>query len=353
MNHRLSFLATLFLLLLAAAPMAAQCSFDVPVTVSPVVQNNVYCAGDTATLTTDTGLDSYQWYYNFSDSNTNGTIIAGATSHVFEVDISAWGFAYFYVVGTKNGCSEPSTPVIIDSWAFLPPAISHDPESNFCNGDSTEIMIAFGGFVNFQWFQDGEPIAGATESNYWVKESGTYVIFASPAVCPEIVLNSGVGPTFTFVGPAVPVVTQQGTMLSATSGPNFQWQLNGQNIPGATSATYTPIENGNYRVRVTDGSGCAVFSAPFAFTITSTDEASPLTKLKVYPTPSWATVWVDPGNLKVLSVQLFDAGGKLCLTEKAPAEGVFALDLYELNSGWYWCALQTDAGMVYRQVVKM
>lgn len=331
--------------------MNAQCDFDVAIGIEPMVEGNVYCPGDTVKLSAGE-FDSYQWYYSFSNTNTGGMAIDGATGEVYQVDISFWGFAYFYVVATKNGCSEPSPAVLIDSWAFLSPVVASDGESEFCNGDSTEISVPFGGYVNFQWYQDGEPIAGATEINYWVRESGTYVIFASPAVCPEIVLNSGVGPTFTFLGPAVPVISQQGGSLNSTSGPNYQWFLNGQNIPGATSANYAPVENGTYTVRVTDGSGCAVFSAPFPFTITHTGETSPMATLKIYPTPAWASVWIDPGKLTVEAVRLFDLNGKLCLSETVSAEGVFSLNLYEMPSGMYWCAVQTDEGVIYRQVVK-
>jgi hypothetical protein len=352
MTERLFFLPTLLLLFLFAAPTLGQCDFDVAIGIEPMVEGNIYCPGDTVKLSAGE-FDSYQWYYSFSNTNTGGMAIDGATGEVYQVDISFWGFAYFYVVATENGCSEPSTAVLIDSWAFLPPVVASEGESEFCNGDSTEISVPFGGYVNFQWYQDGEPIAGATESNYWVRESGTYVIFASPEVCPEIVLNSGVGPTFTFAGPPVPVITQQGNSLSSTSGPNYQWLLNGQNVPGATSATYTPVENGTYTVRVADNSGCAVFSAPFPFTITSIDETSPLATLKIYPTPSWASVWIDPGKLTVEAVRLFDLNGKLCLSATAPAEGIFSLNLYEMPSGMYWCALQTSQGVIYRQVVKL
>lgn len=351
MHQRLFFLPTLFFFLLSAAPTIAQCDFDVAIGIDPLVDGNVYCPGDTVKLAAGE-YDSYQWYYAFSNTNTGGTLIDGATEALYLVDISYWGFAYFYVVATKNGCSEASPAVLIDSWAFLSPVVASDGQSEFCNGDSTEISVPFGGYVNFQWYQDGEPIPGATESNYWVKESGTYVIFASPAVCPDIVLNSGVGPTFTFLGPPVPVITQQGATLNSTSGPNYQWQLNGQNIPGATSATYTPTANGTYRVRVMDNSGCAVFSAPFLFTITHTGETSLLETLKLYPTPAGASIWIDPGKVKVQEVRLFDLNGKRCLSQTAPPTGVFSLDLYDIPAGLYWCALQTDNGVIYRQVVK-
>ncbi|NUN98984.1 MAG: T9SS type A sorting domain-containing protein [Saprospiraceae bacterium] len=351
MHQRLFILTILFFLLMGTQPLVAQCDFEVAIGIDPMADGNVYCPGDTVKLSAG-AFDSYQWYYSFSNTNTGGTAIDGATSELYLVDISYWGFAYFYVVATKNGCSEASPAVLIDSWAFLSPVIASDGQSEFCNGDSTEIYVPFGGYVNFQWYQDGEPIAGATESNFWVRESGTYVIFASPAVCPEIVLNSGVGPTFTFLGPAVPVITQQGTTLISSSGPAFQWLLNGQTIPGATAGTYTPVENGTYTVRVSDNSGCTVFSAPFLFTITGIGETSPLEDLKIYPTPAWASVWIDPGKLNVLEVRVFDLSGKLYLSETAPPTGVFSLNLYEMPSGWYWCALQTENGVIYRQIVK-
>jgi hypothetical protein len=78
--------------------------------------------------------------------------------------------------------------------------------------------------------------------------------------------------SFTPSGPTLPVITSQpvgvivtagGTAsfsVTATDASSYQWQFNGANIGGATSATYT-ISNvsasqaGSYRVTVTNNAG--------------------------------------------------------------------------------------------------
>ena len=55
----------------------------------------------------------------------------------------------------------------------------------------------------------------------------------------------------------VPTFTQTGNLLTADQvWPYYQWVLNGFNIPGANSPTYTITQSGIYQLTVTDSSTC-------------------------------------------------------------------------------------------------
>lgn len=338
---------------MSAVSLKAQCSFDVTVSLSPIVENNVYCPYDTVKLSTAGNFDTYQWYYHFTNSNTGGTAISGATSPTLDIPIAEWGFAYFYVVASLNGCSEPSPAVIVDSWAFLSPAIASEPQSTYCNGDSTLITNAFCCFGTFQWYRDGEPLPGATDDSLWVTESGYYVLFATPVQCPHTTLTSGVGPSFEFVGPQVPVITLQGNTLVASSGPNYQWYLNGQLIQGATSAMFQPNASGLYTVRVTDGSGCTPESAPYVFTVTAVSEPQWVTEMSFSPNPVADKLIIKNSQDQApIYFSLFDvAGQQVTPVQEIPA-GLSEYDMTNLPPATYYCRLQKDVEVYVLRLVK-
>lgn len=342
---------TVLSLLWAGVLSYGQCDFDVEITISPEAPGNVYCPYDIVKFSTG-DFDSYQWYYNFSNSNQGGTPVSGATESSLEIDAGVWGFAYFYVEATQDSCTEASPAVLMDSWVFLSPVIIHEPQSTYCNGDSTLLTAGPGGWESYQWYLDGEAITGATESTYWVKESGTYVLNASPSTCPELTLTSGVGPTFNFVGSPVPVITQEGNVLHSSSGPNYQWYLDGQIIDGATEQTYEPTESGLYTVRVSGGgSGCAPLSAPFFFTITSTEEPW-AARIRIAPNPATESLEISnlPDGLREL--ELFDATGKLIRRLTANGDRDMQVDVAGLAPGIYVLRWNSRGGAMHARFVK-
>jgi hypothetical protein len=57
--------------------------------------------------------------------------------------------------------------------------------------------------------------------------------------------------------------------LNANTGTNltYQWQLNGLNVSGATSSTFSAFSSGTYTVVVIDGAGCIATSNAITVTI--------------------------------------------------------------------------------------
>ena len=304
----------------AFSPSAtAQCTFTPTINVDPLDPDNLYCPGDFVTLSTE-AYSSYQWYVNFSDSNTGGTPIPAATQQSYLVDVSFWGFGYFYVEATDEmGCTEASATALIDSWAFLNPVIQSSGETEFCAGDSTEILFPSLGAFKFQWFRNGQPIPGATQQNYWVQESGTYTLEIAYAQCPELWLSSGVGPTFVFFEPIVPNVLVEGDTLSADSGSSFQWMLNGEPIEGANDPDHIALESGAYSVRVVDSNGCTAVSEPVEITITSVGETY-AGQLELFPVPVRSVLHLRTGSeAAIVYWRLLDLQGRV-LVERASTE---------------------------------
>ena len=59
-----------------------------------------------AATTTFGSINSYQWYANNVASNTNGTLISGATASTYTIPTTSIGSNYYYCkIGNSNGCS--------------------------------------------------------------------------------------------------------------------------------------------------------------------------------------------------------------------------------------------------------
>ena len=70
--------------------------------------------------------------------------------------------------------------------------------------------------------------------------------------------------------PAIPTISANGNVLSATTATLYQWYMNGQQIAGATAQTYTPTQSGNFVVRITDSNGCVYrYSTTYVFVLSA------------------------------------------------------------------------------------
>jgi hypothetical protein len=336
MKH-LSALIILLLGLTMTAPHSlwSQCNFGVAIEISPEAPQNVYCPYDTVKLSVEGAFDSYQWYLNY-DGSANLTLIEGATEASLLIPISEYGFGYFFVELTRDDCTEVLPPVVLDSWVFSFPAIEHSPQNQYCHGDSTIISNAFGSYPFYQWYRDWVLIPGANEAQYVVRQSGTYTLEVAPAACPQLTLSSGVGPTFNFSGPAVPVITEVDGVLVSSSGPFYQWLLNGEPIAGANSAAYEPSQSGVYTVEVSDGGVCRPISAPFDFQVTSTREPSWATGFSFFPNPVQDVLQVKAPATMPYRLRLLNAAGQEVLRLQHPGTGAYLqVSLAHLPEGIY------------------
>lgn len=345
--------AALALTTLFARPaLLAQCGFESDINLEPMAPNGIYCSYDTLKMSVAEPFDAYRWYYSFDGSATNLAPIDGATGPALEILAGDYGYAFFFVELTRDNCTELSEPAVIDSWVFAPIAVQHEPQSEYCRGDSTLASNAFGSYASYQWLRDYEPIPGATGPEYWVKESGTYVLNASPFECPELTLTSGIGPTFTFTGPEVPVINWNGSLLTATSGPNYQWALNGALIDGATGQSYEPQEDGLYTVTVSDGSGCRPASAPVSVVISTAGQPAWATLFSIFPNPVGDALYVQAPRDASFELRLLNAGGKEVLSRQKVQAGPAVVSTAGLSKGIYLLQLSYKGETAGYRVVK-
>lgn len=151
--------------------------------------------------------------------------------------------------------------------------------------------------------------------------------------------------------PSIPVISQNGNVLTSTSATTYQWYLDGAQIAGATSQSYSPSQSGTYLVRITDANGCVyMYSAIYDFTyVTGVNEMAQTAELVVYPNPANDIITIRTNfseNENVL-LTVFDASGKIVLQ----AENTSTLDLSALENGVYFITASSEnKGKITRKI---
>jgi len=203
----------------------------------------------------------------------SGTPTAAGT---FNITLVAWEFAN--ATGIQ---SLTYTFTVVVSASSSAPSFTTSPQGAVVNvGQSMSLTAAATNSPSYQWQKNGANIAGATSATYTISspqtsDSGSYAVIATngsgattSAAASVTVVSPTAAPVFT-VQPISQEVTQGVTIIltaSAAGGsPTYQWQVNGGNLSGQTSATLT-LSNvqggaaGNYTVIAANGNGSTTSS---------------------------------------------------------------------------------------------
>jgi hypothetical protein len=164
------------------------------------------------------------------------------------------------------------------------PKISWQPQSQVVLlGNPADFSVSVSGdpAPTFQWNKGGTPLSGGTDSLYTIPavafaDSGTYSVVASNS--QGTVSSDPVSLTVyaLTVQPRADTVYVDSSftftaVLEGISAPAFQWRLNGFDISGATSLTYskdaaTPDDAGTYQLIVFNAAD-DVYSEPVTLVV--------------------------------------------------------------------------------------
>ncbi|MEO5642562.1 MAG: esterase-like activity of phytase family protein [Bacteroidia bacterium] len=215
-----------------------------------------FCSGGNVTLAGPSGNGfNYQWLLN-------STVIAGATNMSYFTSTAG---IYNLTVTNANGCSFTSSPSIVTVNPVPTAAFTANGPTAFCQGDSVLLNANTASGYSYQWLMNGNAINNATDSSYNAMTTGTFNLLVTSSGCSDTSASSVI--TVNAL-PAVPVISQNGNILSAPAGYTYQWYLNGNPIAGATAQMYMASTSGNYSVEISDVNTCAAQSAPYIFTPT-------------------------------------------------------------------------------------
>ena len=286
------------------------------------------CQSDSIELTADPGYVSYLW-------STGDT-----TESVFAMNP---GGAYSVTVTDSNGCQVSDT-VLIDfkDQPNPEPIIIPGPQVNLCIGDVV-VLDAAGGYFTYDWN------TGDTTETIKVSSSGRFVVTVTNGFgCP------GVSDTVTVTQVPLPtpgILLQNDTLFAVGNFASYQWNRNGNLIPGAILNFYVPQIAGAYSVTVQDSNGCEAVSDSIVFdpSVSAESATEELLGIDLYPNPTSGIVNVrtlSPINWDV-DLTVMDMYGHIIRTYHFNyLEDRVELDLTDVANGMYLMRIEDKKGRV-------
>lgn len=235
--------------------------------------NQTVNEGGTLTLSViATNATGYQW-------KKGGEDISSATSATYTKQSVAPSDAgsYTCVVSGEAGTSVTSSPATVVVNAL--PVITKQPTNQAVNeGSGLTLSVEATGATGYQWKKDNVNIPSATGATYTKAkaapaDAGTYTCVVTGAGGTTVTSNAA-----TVTVKALPVITQQPTNQEITEGETltlnvvatgatgYQWKKGEEDIPDATTATYTKegattADAGSYTCVVTGAGGSVTSNA--------------------------------------------------------------------------------------------
>ncbi|MBC8342439.1 MAG: T9SS type A sorting domain-containing protein [Bacteroidetes bacterium] len=216
--------------------------------------------------------------------NWSGTIASGDSMNI---NIGTFNFladsTYNIVAYTTNPNAVADTVNTNDTisktaiYANATPISSVMPPGtiSICQNDSLLLTANTGTGLTYQWFKDGLPISGETDSSLYVKQAGSYlVVISNNSACSEssniVVITISPAPVSTATAQGATTFCNGDSVLitaNTGSGLTYQWQKDSVNIPGATNWSFSAKETGSYLVVVTNAVLCSATSLAVNVTV--------------------------------------------------------------------------------------
>ena len=163
------------------------CSGSQGIAIDPP-SNTALCAGETETLQINSpdSSYSYQWYKN-------GTAIVGATAESYVVNANNAGFEgdYAIEISATGICTERSEVITITNNGGF--TVSRDNPANVVvlpSQTETLTVSTTATAPSYQWYRNGSPVAGATNTTLDITQDGTYYAAVTTTGACATTINS-------------------------------------------------------------------------------------------------------------------------------------------------------------------
>lgn len=201
------------------------------------------CNGSATTLsaTTGTGL-SYQW-------NQGGSAISGATSSTYSA--TSGGSYTVDVTNNTTGCATTSAAATVVA-TNLSLVTTASNTGVICGLTPVTLTATTISGATYEWYRNGQIIAGAVATTYAASTSGSYYAKATKSGCSVFSSSLGISSQTTpaITASATTVCSGVSVSLTASTGSSYQWYNNGAVLAGATNINYATTTAGSYTVKV-------------------------------------------------------------------------------------------------------
>lgn len=309
------------------------------------------CSGGSLTLSVSADAPSpidipnikYKWYKDdvlITGQSSKEIVVNSTGKYYAEIDYGQCSDVNFSSNRVNVTSSSSGSGVTINSSLGNP----------FCaNGTGTVLTATSGN--SYLWKKDGVTIAGATSRTYSTNESGVYTVevdFGGCKATGSINLQSN--------GFQASIDAQDGYKLSEgetitvnvttdASAPTFEWYLNDNLISGETGSSFVISVKGNYKVKISQVSGC-VASREFSFRING--ESGPASVIpNIIKLSGMNPYWNIPDEYKNANtkVMIISSNGEMVL-DVVNYQGDWPqnnIDFKNVNPVYYY-VIQGDAG---------
>lgn len=298
-------------------------------------ETNSACAGGngsaTLTVTGGTGSYSYSWTTG-STSPTQNNLSAGS---------------YTVTVVDANICSKTAKIVISEPDPLVVSIASVSDAS--CKGNDGSVAAAANGGTPLYVYTWSMGKVGSTING--LSAGGFTVTVTDNNGC-----TSTTNGTVTADPPFVPTITQNGNQLTGSTAVQYQWNLNGSPISGATSQIYVATQTGNYTVTETNANGCTGTSAITVITITGIVSQPELSAIDIYPNPNNGSfnLILNADKSERINIIVTDVTGKLVfddLLNISAGKNSYLINLSENPNGFYSLRLISGGGVINKKIV--
>ena len=217
--------------------------FEVPDLV--LGEDEVICDGESVTLMTDFGADSYDWQFN-------GMSISDQPS----VEVSEAGI-YTLTVMNEFECSDSDE---IEVMANSRPTLEVEESYSICEGENAEI-IAMSDGASFQWFVNTVELMGETGNTIMVSTNAAVIVIASSSEgCTSTASTQVLAADNPIVdiGGDFSLCPNESHLLNAGIHDTYLWS-NGQETSSINVVSINPevATQDMYSVTVTNEEGCS------------------------------------------------------------------------------------------------
>ena len=247
-------------------------SIDTTIMVLPIVGNpkieamdtTAFCAGDSVILRAISTTIADAFYFQWLRSDTIMSV--GDTLQTLTVKESG---IYTLAIYSKDNCASDSVSNAIEVIAYELPSIPLIPEADtaFCDGGFVELTVESERAIEYQWYCDGVPISGETNSTLMVTQLGSHsytVAVWGEGDCPAEDM-SNVVEVEVYELPQIPVVTPlsaivfcdgDSVILVATSARAVKYQWYRNDVEISTDTFFVATQSGQYYVEVWGEGDC-------------------------------------------------------------------------------------------------
>lgn len=300
-----------------------------------VIGNVSLCSGDSLVLETKSQYAGYEW------SN-------GAKTRKLVVKESG---DYFVTVSDDKGCKATSASYKVTVGTVTPVVLEYDKTKlNLCENDSL-IVNAKGFYSKFEWS------SGQSSRRITIKEPGEYFLVATSntSTCKttseKLVVTKQNAPT-------KPTLEQVGNKLVASEGNNYNWYRNDTLLTSVITKEYEPTIAGNYKVSVSNSSGCESVRSESINYIPAGVENELIAKsliIKPNPTNGLFDLELDNSELNFNLITITDINGSVVYENSiSNSENniMLNMDLTKFANGVYYLLLKNNSFTISKSIIK-